>query len=149
MLIQVRPTAVLIEDGKILLVEQQVCGSPGRRWSLPGGRLEAGETLEQCVVREVAEETGLQVAIDRLLYVCDRMVESGQVVHITFAVRRVRGELRREPTSASRADGIGAACMVGLADLCQYGFDRRFQDLAEAGFPGAGTYRGHVTDIGL
>jgi ADP-ribose pyrophosphatase YjhB (NUDIX family) len=123
--------------------------SSGRRWSLPGGVLEPGETLEQCLVREVEEETGLRVAVDRLLDVCDRMTKDEHVVHITFAVRRTGGELRKEPSSASRADGVGAACMVPLAELCQHGFGRRFQRLVEAGFPDAGTYRGRVTDIGL
>jgi ADP-ribose pyrophosphatase YjhB (NUDIX family) len=59
---KVRATTVLIEDGCILLLEQQVTESLGRKWSLPGGTLEVGETLEACVVRETREETGLDVA---------------------------------------------------------------------------------------
>jgi mutator protein MutT len=72
---KVRATAVLIEDGNILLVEQRVTESLARRWSLPGGTLELGETLEDCIVREMKEETRLDVVIDRLLYVCDRLQE--------------------------------------------------------------------------
>ncbi|MCH5288145.1 MAG: NUDIX hydrolase [Christensenellaceae bacterium] len=53
---QVRVTGVLIEDGRLLLVKQKL--SEARSWSLPGGRLERGETLEQGVVREIKEETG-------------------------------------------------------------------------------------------
>jgi 8-oxo-dGTP diphosphatase len=47
-------------DGRLLLV-QRGHEPHASRWSLPGGRMEAGETAEQAVVREVREETGLDV----------------------------------------------------------------------------------------
>lgn len=51
---------VFREDGAILLVER--AKEPARgRWTIPGGLVEAGETLEMAVVREVREETGLMV----------------------------------------------------------------------------------------
>ncbi|MBQ6589493.1 MAG: NUDIX domain-containing protein [Butyrivibrio sp.] len=46
--------AVIVQDGKILLSHEHVVGW----WLIPGGGLEEGETLEECVVREVEEETG-------------------------------------------------------------------------------------------
>jgi 8-oxo-dGTP diphosphatase len=53
------------ERGRVLLVRR--ANEPGRGlWSLPGGRIEAGETEEAAVVREVLEETGLVVQVDRL-----------------------------------------------------------------------------------
>lgn len=79
---QIRVTGILIEDGKILLVQQRL--SENRAWSLPGGRLEQGETLEQGVVREFKEETGLDVAVDRLLYVCDIKHSGYTAIHVTF-----------------------------------------------------------------
>jgi 8-oxo-dGTP diphosphatase len=53
-------------DGRLLLIRR--ANPPGRwRWSLPGGRVESGETDEQAVIREVAEETGLTVTTGRLV----------------------------------------------------------------------------------
>jgi ADP-ribose pyrophosphatase YjhB (NUDIX family) len=43
-------------------------------WSLPGGALEVGETLEACVAREISEETGLTIAVGPVIEVFDRIV---------------------------------------------------------------------------
>jgi 8-oxo-dGTP pyrophosphatase MutT (NUDIX family) len=56
----------VLKDDKLLLMERW---RPGMHYfSVPGGGIEPGETAEQTVVRELLEETGCQVAIDRLLY---------------------------------------------------------------------------------
>jgi ADP-ribose pyrophosphatase YjhB (NUDIX family) len=52
--------AIVFRGDAVLLVKRASEPHAGR-WSLPGGRLEAGETVEAAVVREVAEETGLAV----------------------------------------------------------------------------------------
>ena len=139
----VRATAVLIEDGCILLVEQQA--TPTRDWSLPGGKPEWSETLEECVVRETREETGLDVDVDRLLYVCDRIQDGHHRIHITFTVKRRGGDLRPEPV----AGPTRRVRMVPLAILDQYGFSKRFRELAATGFLNSGTYQGPVANIGL
>jgi 8-oxo-dGTP diphosphatase len=52
--------------GRLLLIRRGHAPSAGR-WSVPGGRMEAGESEVEAVVREVAEETGLQVRPERVL----------------------------------------------------------------------------------
>ncbi|WP_280382458.1 NUDIX hydrolase [Nocardia wallacei] len=54
---------VLDENGAVLMQRRSDSGN----WSLPGGVMDIGETLEQCVVRETKEETGLDIEITGLL----------------------------------------------------------------------------------
>jgi ADP-ribose pyrophosphatase YjhB (NUDIX family) len=63
---------VIIEDGRTLLIRR---GSEPLRgeWSIPGGSLELGETLEEGVARELLEETGLQVRVLELIEVFERI----------------------------------------------------------------------------
>ncbi len=145
---KVRPTAVLVEDGLILLVEQRV-GQSGRTWSLPGGALEFGEIIEECLIREMREETGLDVRLGELLYVCDRIEGDCHVVHLSFAVTRVGGELRAGAEPEPGAQPIKSARMMPLESLQDCGFAKKFCELARAGFPQRGTYQGLVASIGL
>ena len=58
--------AVTIADDSLLVVQRATDPEAGR-WSLPGGRVEAGELVAEAVVREVAEETGIEVVCGELL----------------------------------------------------------------------------------
>jgi 8-oxo-dGTP diphosphatase len=51
---------ILVRDGKVLLGKRRGAHGEGT-WALPGGHLDAGETIDQCAMREVLEETGLRV----------------------------------------------------------------------------------------
>jgi 8-oxo-dGTP diphosphatase len=67
---------VIIEDGRALLIRRGREPLLGE-WSIPGGTLELGETLEEGVARELLEETGLKVRVLQLIEVFDRIyVES-------------------------------------------------------------------------
>ena len=68
---------VVIEDGRTLLIRR---GSQPLRgqWSIPGGTLELGESLQQGVARELLEETGLQVRVLDLIEVFDRVFRDDQ-----------------------------------------------------------------------
>ncbi|MEV4000969.1 NUDIX hydrolase [Actinomadura sp. NPDC049753] len=142
----VRVTGVVIEDGRILLLDQDT--DTGRSWSLPGGKVEEGEPLAAALVREMREETGVDVEAGRLLYVCDHIRGGAHVLHITFEARRVGGTAG---VVAGTADSrpIRGVEFVSLADLVPLGFGERFVALARAGFPGAGSYMAAKSDIGL
>lgn len=79
------------ERGEVLLVRRADDG----RWAMPGGWVDPGETPEQAVVREVAEETGLQVSAPRLVHTEQRP----QSVHYTFRCRLDGGRLQASDES--------------------------------------------------
>jgi 8-oxo-dGTP diphosphatase len=66
--------AVVIDGTKVLLVRRGQEPLKGE-WSLPGGALELGETLQQGVVREVLEETGLIVVPGGIIEILDRIIQ--------------------------------------------------------------------------
>jgi 8-oxo-dGTP diphosphatase len=65
--------ALILRRGRVLLVERGREPLKGY-WSLPGGVLETGETLEDGLRREVREETGLEVKVSRLFEVFERIM---------------------------------------------------------------------------
>jgi 8-oxo-dGTP diphosphatase len=81
--------AVVVQAGRVLLVRRGREPLKGK-WSLPGGMLELGESLHQGVVREVEEETGLQVVPLELLELLDRIVReetaSGDRVRFHYVI---------------------------------------------------------------
>jgi len=93
----------VIEDnkGRILLVKH-VLGKVGfwqGKWICPGGKLEAGETIEEGIKREVKEETNLSIELTRPLVPFDRVVKEGNkiklhVIYIDYMARLLGGELK-------------------------------------------------------
>jgi mutator protein MutT len=65
---------VVIRDGRALLIRRGTPPLEGR-WSIPGGRVEWGESLEQAVVRELREETGLDVRVIELIEIVERILD--------------------------------------------------------------------------
>jgi ADP-ribose pyrophosphatase YjhB (NUDIX family) len=59
-----------MDHGDLLLVKRDREPSKGL-WTLPGGRLEPGETLREAIVREVREETGVDIDVDGLIGVAE------------------------------------------------------------------------------
>jgi ADP-ribose pyrophosphatase YjhB (NUDIX family) len=85
--------AIITGQGRILLIRRGHEPEAGR-WSLPGGRVEPGETGQQAVVREVREETGLVVSCGPLVGALERPWRDGQTLLIRdYAATVTGGEL--------------------------------------------------------
>ena len=142
----IRLTGLLIENNQILLVQQKL--SDKRNWSLPGGRLEQGETISQGLIREMKEETGLDVEIVRMLYLCDVAASSNTILHITFLLKRLGGEIEL-PTNEFDKNPIRDVKFVPISELVHYGFSEKFIEAINNEFPNAGNYMGDKANIGL
>lgn len=100
--------AVVIDGTKVLLVRRGNEPLKGE-WSLPGGALELGETLQQGIVREVFEETGLTVSPVGVVEILDRIIpdeESGRVRHHYVLVDFVCRVIGGTPLVGSDADEL-------------------------------------------
>ncbi len=110
--------AVVLDGDRVLLVKRGHAPLKGQ-WSVPGGAVETGETLEQAVAREVLEETGIAIEVGPMVEVLDRISRDldGRVQHhfvlIDFVARPNGGSLQ----SASDAED---AAWVLLSDLAKY-----------------------------
>jgi ADP-ribose pyrophosphatase YjhB (NUDIX family) len=80
--------AIVNERGHGLAIQRHDNG----HWEPPGGILEYGETLEQCLHREVEEETGLHIEVDRLTGIYQNLTRN--VVAFVFRCRPIGGALR-------------------------------------------------------
>ena len=90
--------ALILREGKILLEKRRNQPAQGK-WSIPGGVVEVGEPLEEAVIRETLEETGLTVEEPRLVdlvYQIDRDAEGKVKYHfviIDYLAEPVSGEM--------------------------------------------------------
>lgn len=119
---------ILERDGKVLLVERRW---PPLGWALPGGFVDAGETVGQAAVREAKEETGLDVRLRALLHVYSnpRRDPRRPTLSVVFVV-----EAEGEPVAGDDAGAVAWHPLDALPPLC---FDHgeiladylRFRDL--------------------
>lgn len=77
--------AVIVSDGRVLLVQRGTEPALGR-WSIPGGLIEVGEMLTEAVIREVREETGLEVDPVELIELLDRIHRDGDRVRYHYVI---------------------------------------------------------------
>jgi 8-oxo-dGTP diphosphatase len=80
--------AIVYRPGALLLVKRANEPQAGR-WSLPGGRVEAGESLHDAVRREIAEETGLEVIVERFVEAVERIGSTHHFVILDYLVTPV------------------------------------------------------------
>jgi len=106
--------AVAVHADRLLCIRRGH-GPGAGRWSVPGGRVEPGETLREAVVRELAEETGYEGVVDRFLGYVERIGDAPAPYHsviLDFAVTVL--DPGRPPVAG---DDAAEAAWVAFGDL--------------------------------
>ncbi|ASI34312.1 MULTISPECIES: NUDIX domain-containing protein [unclassified Exiguobacterium] len=71
---------IIRQDHRILIVQRAAADSGGGTWECPGGKIDFGEQPEASLIREIREETGLSVTVDRIAYASSFLTHSDRQV---------------------------------------------------------------------
>jgi 8-oxo-dGTP diphosphatase len=123
---------VCLRGDEVLLIRR---GKPPRQgqWSIPGGRMEMGETAAAAALRELAEETGVSGEILGLIDVVDHFGDDHQYVLIDYAAAWIAGE----PVAGDDAAEARFFPLEEAIELVAWGETRRIIELAAARFAAA------------
>lgn len=92
--------AVLLDENNRILLGLRKKSPESGCWSLPGGKVDFMETIENAVIREIREELGVDIEIERLLCVTNHIIQSEMVHYVapTFIARIINGKVQnKEP----------------------------------------------------
>lgn len=105
--------AVIVDDDRLLMVRRGRPPGVGR-WSLPGGRVERGETMAEAVVREVAEETGVTCVCGELLGWVERIGDTFHFVILDFTATATSTDPPRPGDDAAEAAWVPRSSLRSL-----------------------------------
>lgn len=134
---QVGVGGVVVSDGRVLLVRRGKAPLLGQ-WSIPGGTVELGETLEEALIREMAEETGLDVAPVRLLTVFDRIEREGELVVFHYVIADYLCQCLSEAASARAGSDALEVRWVAAGSLAEMDLTARALEVVQEGLRLAG-----------
>jgi len=101
------------ERGRLLMIQRGHDPGAGL-WSIPGGRIEPGETDERALVRELLEETNLQVEVGKIVGSVQRELPGGAIIDIRDYAATVIGGTLRPGDDAADARWVTAAELARL-----------------------------------
>ncbi|HHT91046.1 MAG: (deoxy)nucleoside triphosphate pyrophosphohydrolase [Bacillota bacterium] len=85
--------AAIIQQGDQVLLCQRKEGALAGKWEFPGGKIEDGETPEECLVREIREELGITIEVDHIFQAVHSHYEHGDFLVIGYLAKHVAGEI--------------------------------------------------------
>lgn len=88
--------AIIRKDGKILVCKRGAGGSCAHLWEFPGGKLEPGETLEQCVVRECREELEINISVNDISGKTSYQYPEREVALTFFDAELLSGKIKKK-----------------------------------------------------
>ncbi len=111
------------DEGRVLLIQRNEEPNKGG-WTIPGGFVEFDETVQAAVVREVAEETGLECELQGLVGYRNRADAQENTSYVVFLLKAIGGQLITEPNAEIAAAGFFTlAQMEPMARLAPLSFE--------------------------
>jgi 8-oxo-dGTP diphosphatase len=89
--LRVRVCGICVQEGKILLINHAGMNESGDFWSPPGGGLEFGETIEECLKREFLEETNCEISVGKFLIVNEFIGLPLHAIELFYEVKIIDG----------------------------------------------------------
>jgi mutator protein MutT len=105
---------IIFHKGRILIGKRFPHSFMGGLWEFPGGKQEAGETLEECLKREIREELDIEVAVGPLLAVAEHTYPHFRITLYAFLCHFLEGE--------PKPRGVADFRWVAIPDLFSYTF---------------------------
>lgn len=102
------------EEGKILIDKRLSTGLMANLWEFPGGKIEEGETVIECIKREIKEELGIEINVEEHLITINHNYSKFQVTLIVHLCRLLSG--KPQPIECQEIK------WVNIADLTNYNF---------------------------
>ena len=93
--IRIRVCGLLTDNDRILLVKQKLNTDSTYFWSPPGGGIEFGESIKECLKREFLEETGLEVSIENFYTLYEYISPPLHSIELYYRVKIIAGELKK------------------------------------------------------
>ena len=121
-----RYQGLIIQDHKILLIQHSQHSTGRSYWVIPGGGIDEPETEEECIIREMKEETNLDVKIEKLAFDEPAHPDGVYKWRKSFICRPIGGEASPgyEPEPEAAADySISAVRWYDLRDESEWGYN--------------------------
>lgn len=117
--VRIRICGICFKDNQILLVKHAPLGEKGYLWAPPGGGIEFGESYENCLVREIKEETGLTVKVKGFLFANEYISPPLHALEFFFETELIGGQLKqgKDPELEDGTQIINQVDFIELSEI--------------------------------
>ncbi len=89
---QIGVAVIYNQQGRVLIARRPTTGVFGGFWEFPGGKVEDGETVQDCIKREILEELGIDIEVEESIITIDHLYPQFEVELMVYRCRYLHGE---------------------------------------------------------
>jgi 8-oxo-dGTP diphosphatase len=128
--LRVRICGICVQKGKILLINHSGMNESSEFWSPPGGGLQFGETIEDCLKREFLEETNTIISIGKFLAVNEFIKSPLHAIELFYEVKIESGEVKKGFDPEMKEQIIKDIQWLSFEEILEKG-EGRFNEIIE------------------